>query len=76
VLHEQLGDKRLRLNDEQRRRLVVKAKKVGQRVLREMTTIAAPQRLPYCDRNQIAMKDDGSRPNLAERMRTLCRRLS
>jgi hypothetical protein len=46
VLHEQLGDKRLRLNDEQRRRLVVKANKVGQHVLRELTTIVAPQTLP------------------------------
>jgi hypothetical protein len=32
VLREQLGNKRLRLNDDQRRRLAVKAKKLGWRV--------------------------------------------
>lgn len=32
VLREQLGDRRLRLNDDQRRRLAVKAKKLGRRV--------------------------------------------
>lgn len=75
VLHEQLGTKRLRLNDEQRRRLAVNAKKVGQCVLRELITIVTPQTLPDCDRKLMATKDDGSRPNLAERMRTLCLRL-
>ena len=29
VLHEQLGSRRLRLNDDQRRRLAVRAKKLG-----------------------------------------------
>ena len=29
VLHEQLGRRRLRLNDDQRRRLAVRAKKLG-----------------------------------------------
>jgi hypothetical protein len=38
VLREQLGNKRLRLNDDQRRRLAVKAKKLGRRVLHELTT--------------------------------------
>ena len=35
VLREQLGHKRLCLNDDQRRRLAVKAKKLGGRVLQE-----------------------------------------
>ncbi len=35
VLREQLGSKRLRLNDDQRRRLAVKAKKMGWRVLHD-----------------------------------------
>ena len=38
VLREQLGDRRLRLNDDQRRRLAVKAKKLGRRVLHELAT--------------------------------------
>jgi hypothetical protein len=33
VRREQLGNRRLRLSDDQRRRLAVKAKKVGRRVL-------------------------------------------
>ena len=33
VLREQLGKKRLRLNDQQRRRLAVRAKKLGHKVL-------------------------------------------
>src|SRR5262252_9314723 len=35
VLREQLGDRRLRLNDDQRRRLAAKAKRLGRRVLAE-----------------------------------------
>ena len=33
VLRDQLGNKRLRLSDDQRRRLAVKAKKLGRKVL-------------------------------------------
>jgi hypothetical protein len=40
----QLGNKRLRLNDEQRRRLAVKAKELGWRVLHELTTIVTPDK--------------------------------
>jgi phage-related protein len=36
VLREQLGDRRLRLNDEQRRRLAAKAKGLGRRLLAAM----------------------------------------
>jgi len=45
VLREQLGKKRLRLNEEQRRRLAVKAKKLGRRVLHELTTLVTPETL-------------------------------
>src|SRR5437667_5612612 len=45
VLREQLGTKRLRLNDDQRRRLAVKAKKLGWRVLHELTTFVTPETL-------------------------------
>jgi putative transposase len=44
VLREQLGGRRLRFNDEQRRRLAVRAKKLGQRVLRELATIVTRRR--------------------------------
>jgi len=43
VLREQLGDKRLRLSDDQRRRLAAKAKMLGRRILREVATIVTPE---------------------------------
>ena len=39
VLREQLGSKRLRLTDDQRRRLAAKGKLLGRRILREIATI-------------------------------------
>jgi len=42
VLRQQLGRRRLRLNDDQRLRLAVRAKKLGWRVLHELTTIVTP----------------------------------
>jgi len=40
VLREQLGGRRLRLDDDQRRRLAVKAKALGRRVLAEIATLS------------------------------------
>jgi transposase InsO family protein len=61
VLREQLGDRRLRLNDDQRRRLAVKAKKLGRRVLHELTTLVTPETLLVWHRKLIARKYDGSK---------------
>jgi len=44
VLREQLGGRRLRFNDDQRRRLAVKAKGLGRRLLSEVATIVTPRR--------------------------------
>jgi hypothetical protein len=44
VLREQLGGRRLRLDDDQRRRLAVKAKGLGRKLLAEMATIVTPPR--------------------------------
>ena len=41
VLREQLGNRRLRLNDE-RRRLAARAKKLGHKVLAEVASIVTP----------------------------------
>ena len=60
VLREQLGNKRLGLNDDQRRRLAVKAKKLGWRVLHELTTLVTPETLLAWHRKLIAQKYDGS----------------
>lgn len=45
ILREQLGGRRLRLNDEQGRRLAAKAKGLGRRLLAEVATIVTPETL-------------------------------
>ena len=51
VLREQLGGRRLRFDDDQRRRLAVKAKALGRRVLAEIATIVTPETLLAWHRN-------------------------
>ena len=70
VLQEQLGNKRLRLNDDQRRRLAAKAKMLGRRILREVATILTPETLLAWHRKLIAEKYDGSRNRGPGRPRT------
>ena len=45
VLREQLGGRRLRLDDNQRRRLATKAKGLGRKILAEVATIVTPETL-------------------------------
>jgi hypothetical protein len=45
VLREQLGDHRLRFNDDRRRRLAVKAKELGRKILAEVATVVTPETL-------------------------------
>lgn len=60
VLREQLGGKRLLFSDDQRRRLAVKAKQLGRKVLIELGTIVTPETLLAWHRRLIARKYDGS----------------
>ena len=60
ILHAQLGTRRLRFDDEQRRRLAVRAKLLGRRVLAEVATIVTPDTLLRWHRKLIAEKYDGS----------------
>ena len=60
VLREQLGRRRVRLNDDQRRRLAAKAKGLGRKLLREVATIVTPETLLAWHRKLIAQKYDGS----------------
>ena len=60
VLREQLGDRRLRLTDDQRRRLAAKAKMLGRKVLAEVATIVTPDTLLAWHRKLVAQKYDGS----------------
>jgi transposase len=70
VLREQLGGRRLRLNDEQRRRLAAKAKGLGRKLLAEVATIVTPETLLTWHRKLIAQKYDGSRKRAPGRPRT------
>ena len=45
VLREQLGEHRLRLNDEQRRRLAVRAKRLDRKLLAEVASLVTPDTL-------------------------------
>src|SRR5688572_25289291 len=60
ALREQLGGKRLRFTDAQRRRLARKAKSLGRRRLRELSTIVTPDTLLRWYRELVAQKYDGS----------------
>jgi putative transposase len=77
VLREHLGDQRVRLNDNQRRRLAVKAKTLGRKVLAEVATIVTPETLLAWHRKLIARKYDGSacravgRPRIAGEIEAL-----
>jgi len=60
VLREQLGGRRLRLTDDQRRRLAVKGKALGRKALREIAGIVTPDTILRWYRRLIAKKYDGS----------------
>jgi hypothetical protein len=82
VLRAQLGARRLRLNDDQRRRLAVKAKKLGRRLLAQVATIVTPETLLAWHRKLVAQKYDGSeqrrpgRPRTANHLETLVTRMA
>src|SRR5215470_10403804 len=82
VLREQLGGRRLRLNDDQRRRLAAKAKGLGRRLLAELATIVTPETLLAWHRKLIAQKYDGSvkrgpgRPRTADEIEALVIRMA
>jgi transposase InsO family protein len=63
LLRRQLGGRRLRLTDDDRRRLAARAFRVGRAVLREIATIATPDTLLRWHRQLIARKwTYGARP--------------
>jgi len=70
ILREQLGGRRLRFTDGQRRRLAAKAKGLGRTILAEVATIVTPETLLSWHRKLIAQKCDGSARRGAGRPRT------
>ncbi len=69
VLREQFGERRLRLSDDQRRRLAAKAKGLGRKLLRDVATIVTPETLLRWLAN--AQKYDGSGKRGVGRPRTI-----
>ena len=56
ILKEQMKGRRLRLTDDQRRRLAAKAKRLGRRTLNRVATIVTPDTLMRWHRHLIALK--------------------
>ena len=56
ILQEQLGGRRLRLTDAQRRRLAVKGHRLGRRVLGQVATLVTPDTILRWHRHLIARK--------------------
>jgi Homeodomain-like domain len=61
VLREQLGGRRLRMSDDQRRRLAVKGKALGRKVLQGVAGIVTPDTILRWYRRLVAKKYDGSK---------------
>ena len=60
ILREHLKGKRTRFTDDQRRRLAVKGKALGRRVLMGIETLVTPETILRWYRQVIAKKYDGS----------------
>jgi putative transposase len=56
VLQEQLGGRRVRLTDAQRRRLAARGQRLGRRVLKQVATIVTPDTILRWHRRLIAQK--------------------
>jgi len=82
VLREQLGDRRIRFTDGQRRRLAAKAKGLGRKILEQVATIVTPDTLLAWHRRLIAQKYNGSgrrqpgRPRTADEIERLVVRMA
>src|SRR3954464_1899244 len=70
ILREQLGGRRVRFNDDQRRRLAVRAKGLGRKLLAEVASLVTPDTLMAWHRKLIAEKYDGHNQRGPGRPRT------
>ena len=70
VLREQIGNRRIRFTDNQRRRLAAKAKKLSRMILGQVATIVTPATLLAWHRKLIAQKYDGTAYRSPGRPRT------
>jgi putative transposase len=60
ILHEQLRGRRLQFTDDQRRRLAIRGKALGRRMLGDITSLLTPDTILRWYRKLIAAKYDGS----------------
>ncbi|MBM3790072.1 MAG: hypothetical protein FJW35_06940 [Acidobacteria bacterium] len=58
ILREKLGKRRILLNDDQRRRLAVKGKILGRRMLERLATIVTPETILRWHRELVAKRWD------------------
>ena len=70
ILREQLGGRRFRFSNEQRRRLTAKAKALGREGLKEIAGLVTPDTLLRWYKKLIAQKYDGSQHRSPGRPRT------
>jgi hypothetical protein len=70
VLREQIGNRRMRFSDDQRRRLAAKAKTLGRKVLAQVATIVTPETLLAWHRRLVSEKYDGSAKRTPGRPKT------
>ena len=74
ILREKLGKRRIILNDDQRRRLAVRGKELGKKLLSEVSTMFSPATVLRWHRRLIAQKYDGAknrklgRPKISEEL--------
>ena len=77
ILREKFGKRRIILNDDQRRRLAVRGKELGKKLLSEVSTIFSPDTILRWHRTLIAQKYDGSknrkfgRPQISDELRNI-----
>jgi putative transposase len=82
VLREKVGGKRLLLTDEQRRRLAVKGKALGRKLLAQVCRLFSPDTVLRWHRMLVARKYDGShnrrgpRPKLREQLHEIVLRMA
>jgi putative transposase len=81
VLKEQLGEKRLRLTGDQRRRLAAKGRSLGRRLLSQVATIVTPDTILRWHRQLIAAKwthtpKRRGRPGILKTIRALIIRMA
>jgi len=83
ILREKVGSTRILLDDSQRRRLAILGKRIGRKMLAEVSCVFSPDTILKWHRKLVAMKYDGSqnrsthgRPQITDELRNLIIRIA